>query len=223
MSLPKPVFGSILVTVIVLALALIAGNAAGGVQAAPPRAPAAQQAQGTIGEVSGTAVPGDKVSVTQGDALIGETTAGQDGTWRVPIPASASATVPFHVQIVPVAQRGAQPEPEGPVSILVSVIVGATRVDVRVQVISPNGQVDIEVSAPINPPPCECDNQGAAVEAQPTAQPTAEPLYHRVRAGETLRVIAARYGVTTQAIMDANRLRNPNLIFVGQRLLIPKP
>lgn len=225
MSVPKPVYGSIFVTVIVLALALIAGNAAGNVQAAPSRAVEAapvQQSQGTIGEVTGTATPGDSVRVTQGEALIGETVAGSDGTWRVPIPKTASATVPYHVQILPAAQRGAQPEPEEPISIWVSVVVGATKVEVRVQVISPNGQVDIEVLAPINPPPCECENQGAVVEAQPTVEPTPGPLYHRVRAGETLAIIAARYGVTTQAIMQANKLRNPNLIFVGQRLLIPK-
>jgi LysM repeat protein len=39
--------------------------------------------------------------------------------------------------------------------------------------------------------------------------------------GDTLTGIAARYGVTVEAIMQANALTNPNLIRLGQRLWIP--
>lgn len=49
-----------------------------------------------------------------------------------------------------------------------------------------------------------------------------EPLYHRVRWGETLSSIAWRYGVTVQEIVEANNLRSANLIYAGQRLLIPR-
>jgi LysM repeat protein len=44
---------------------------------------------------------------------------------------------------------------------------------------------------------------------------------HRVQPGETLSSIAARYGVTTAALARANGLANPNMIYVGQRLIIP--
>jgi plastocyanin len=44
---------------------------------------------------------------------------------------------------------------------------------------------------------------------------------HIVIFGEWLRLIAGRYGVSWQAIAVMNRLYNPNLVFVGQRLLIP--
>ncbi len=47
------------------------------------------------------------------------------------------------------------------------------------------------------------------------------PKTHVVRAGETLGSIAAKYGVTTKAIMDANQIANPNLIYPGQTLHIP--
>ncbi|MCS7260799.1 MAG: LysM peptidoglycan-binding domain-containing protein [Anaerolineae bacterium] len=47
-------------------------------------------------------------------------------------------------------------------------------------------------------------------------------IYHVVAAGETLATIAARYGVTISEIMLANGIRNANLIYAGQRLLIPK-
>jgi len=44
---------------------------------------------------------------------------------------------------------------------------------------------------------------------------------HVVQRGETLAQIAWRYGTSVSAIMQANGLRNPNLIYVGQRLRIP--
>jgi LysM repeat protein len=45
---------------------------------------------------------------------------------------------------------------------------------------------------------------------------------HVVQRGETLAGIALRYGTTAAAIAAANGLRNPNLIYVGQRLTIPR-
>ena len=54
------------------------------------------------------------------------------------------------------------------------------------------------------------------------AQPAhAQNQVHIVRRGETLSSIAARYGTTTQAIVRANGLPNPNYIYAGQRLVIP--
>lgn len=44
---------------------------------------------------------------------------------------------------------------------------------------------------------------------------------HRVRRGETLSGIAARYGVGVEVVVAANHLRNPNLIIAGARLRIP--
>ena len=42
-----------------------------------------------------------------------------------------------------------------------------------------------------------------------------------VRPGDTLTSLAARFGTTVVAIMEANNLANADLIFVGQVLLIP--
>jgi LysM repeat protein len=49
----------------------------------------------------------------------------------------------------------------------------------------------------------------------------AQGVTHVVQRGENLSRIAARYGTTVQAIMNANGLRNPNFVYVGQRLTIP--
>lgn len=50
-----------------------------------------------------------------------------------------------------------------------------------------------------------------------------EPRYHIVTQGQTLSSIARMYGVTVQALVDANGLTNASFIYVGQRLLIPEP
>lgn len=47
-------------------------------------------------------------------------------------------------------------------------------------------------------------------------------VVHIVRRGETLQTITRHYGTTWQAIAVRNNLSNPNLIYVGQRLVIPR-
>jgi LysM repeat protein len=44
---------------------------------------------------------------------------------------------------------------------------------------------------------------------------------HIVQWGETLSLIANRYGVTVDAILAANDVSNPDFVYVGQRLIIP--
>jgi len=197
--------------VLVLVLSGLKLATAGTSQLTERTPQASTQSQTTAAKVSGTARPGDAVRVYQGETLIGEAVAGQDGAWQVPVPQLTSRTVPFRVQIIPPAQRGGEePEEEGErVTILVSVVVGESRVDVRVLVSSPNGEVEIEVSAPVEPAPCVCDEPVAKI--------------HTVSSGETLSKIAAKYGVTTAAIAKANHIANMNLIWVGQKLVIPAP
>jgi LysM repeat protein len=45
--------------------------------------------------------------------------------------------------------------------------------------------------------------------------------YYTVRTGDTLSGIAWRFRVNTWAIVSANNLTNPNVIYAGQRLYIP--
>ena len=46
-------------------------------------------------------------------------------------------------------------------------------------------------------------------------------IIHYVTFGEGLSGIAAKYGVTVEAILRHNGLTNPDLIYVGQPLIIP--
>jgi len=56
----------------------------------------------------------------------------------------------------------------------------------------------------------------------PTPIPAATPVTYIVQSGDTLNAIAARYGTTAQAIMDANGLTS-DVIHPGQVLIIPVP
>lgn len=55
----------------------------------------------------------------------------------------------------------------------------------------------------------------------PTMTPTPTPVIYVVQSGDTLGAIAAKYGVSTQALMDANGITDPKLVRAGTRLVIP--
>ena len=56
----------------------------------------------------------------------------------------------------------------------------------------------------------------------PEVTPPAGQVY-TVRPGDTIWLIATRFGVTPQAIISANQLTRPDLIHPGQQLVIPVP
>ena len=49
-----------------------------------------------------------------------------------------------------------------------------------------------------------------------------DPYTHTVQSGETLTAIALRYGVSVDEIIQANGLANPNYLYVGEQLVIPR-
>lgn len=55
----------------------------------------------------------------------------------------------------------------------------------------------------------------------PTTPPPSTPGTYTVRPGDTLYRIAAQFGTTVSALIQANNIFNPNLIHVGQVLIIP--
>ncbi len=62
---------------------------------------------------------------------------------------------------------------------------------------------------------------GGALAPQAFAAPLQEQALYVVSPGDTLTAIAARYGVSTSALAQANGISNPNRIYVGQKLVIP--
>jgi LysM repeat protein len=60
-----------------------------------------------------------------------------------------------------------------------------------------------------------------APTATPTVTPT--PIVYRVQSGDTLLAIAAEFGVSAEAIQEANGVIDPRRLQIGQELVIPRP
>jgi LysM repeat protein len=103
-------------------------------------------------------------------------------------------------------------EPGGPIQLPMIVVPG-----------EPDTTQEPEPAA--EPAPAEeqpADPEPAIDPAQENEAPAeAAPLTHIVQANETLTSIARQYGVTVEALVVANGLRNPNRIEAGTTLLIP--
>lgn len=63
----------------------------------------------------------------------------------------------------------------------------------------------------------------AGTALPPTATIRRQPIYYIVKPGDTLSTIAAQYNISTAALMQANGITNPNVLAVGQQLIIPPP
>ena len=59
-------------------------------------------------------------------------------------------------------------------------------------------------------------------KSEPSPQPTARPLLYTVKRGDNLIAIARFHGVTLARLLDANNIPEPNLIYVGQKIVIPR-
>ncbi len=69
-----------------------------------------------------------------------------------------------------------------------------------------------------NPPPT---SQPPAPTPPATPPPSGNPTTYVVQSGDTLSRIAARFGISLNALAQANGITNPNYIYVGQVLIIP--
>ncbi len=79
-------------------------------------------------------------------------------------------------------------------------------------------QVDQELLLPATATPAR---PAPATQRPVPTQPAVEGATYTVRAGDVLSSIAARHGVTTAALIEANNITNPDRIIEGQKLVIP--
>ena len=72
-------------------------------------------------------------------------------------------------------------------------------------------------------PPGNSDLLRAEIDQIPVSHPPQRAyIYHRVRNGQTLSIIARKYRTSVRSIMRANNLRRSNYIVAGKRLKIPQ-
>ncbi len=95
------------------------------------------------------------------------------------------------------------------------------------------GQVITRPTATL-PPPTPTLAVTAAVTQRPTATPapytpeptftptvTPTPVIYAIQRGDTLGVVAARFGVTVAALQETNGIADPRSLRIGQELIIP--
>jgi LysM repeat protein/membrane protease YdiL (CAAX protease family) len=64
---------------------------------------------------------------------------------------------------------------------------------------------------------------GQAILVPSRSEPAAITTVHIVEAGETLGLIAERYGTTVEVLLELNDLPDPNVVPVGTSLVVPQP
>lgn len=55
-----------------------------------------------------------------------------------------------------------------------------------------------------------------------TPSPTPTPIIYQVQKGDTLSEIAKQFGITVEALQEANAILNPEFLQIGQELVIPR-
>lgn len=70
-------------------------------------------------------------------------------------------------------------------------------------------------------PPASVTTVATIASTTTTTQARRGTVHYTVKSGDTLIAIARRFGVTTDAIVQANKLTDPNHLTLGQRLTIP--
>lgn len=80
--------------------------------------------------------------------------------------------------------------------------------------------VSVPVSQPASQPVSQPASQPASQSAG-TGGPVTAACTYIVQSGDTLGKIAARYGTSVNAIVQANSIDNPNVIHVGQKFQLP--
>ena len=65
-----------------------------------------------------------------------------------------------------------------------------------------------------------CDDVNRQLNSEEPAEEPKEEVVYYVKKGDTLSSIARRYGTTWPRLAEKNGIKNPNLIYVGQKIVI---
>ena len=94
------------------------------------------------------------------------------------------------------------------------------------QVITVPTPTPMATTVPVNLPAVTPRPTSTPAPATPaptsTPAPTPTPVIHKVRAGDTLIDIAKQYGISAEALQEANAILDPRRLQLGQELVIPR-
>ena len=90
------------------------------------------------------------------------------------------------------------------------------------QTTAPDPTISIYIPVARSPDDVTIESPTPDVTRELPGIPTEDEQYF-VQAGDSLGNIATRYNITVQMLIDANQITNPNLLEVGQELVIPAP
>ena len=62
--------------------------------------------------------------------------------------------------------------------------------------------------------------KGTIQESVPTTPTEPEPVYYTIKKGDVLSIIAQKYGTTVKQLQEWNKIKNPNVIIVGQKIRV---
>jgi LysM repeat protein len=115
--------------------------------------------------------------------------------------------------VLPITGVAASPSLSAPPVALATATVAPVTTQAPVLTLPPTGSVEPTTSAPAPTP----------IAPAQTAGPTPKPTYrtYRVRSGDTLSGIAAKFHTTVTAISQLNHISDPSKLRIGQILLIP--
>jgi nucleoid-associated protein YgaU len=89
---------------------------------------------------------------------------------------------------------------------------------------SPSTQASLVAAGPSPTPapsPTPVPSAAPSPAPSPEPSPTPEPRTYKVKRGDTLSGIAARFGTTVKVLRDLNDIDNPSRIAIGARLVLP--
>lgn len=118
------------------------------------------------------------------------------------------------------AVEARRPDPE-------ALAIATTGAQPAVALPAAGATVDVEATAaPVDTPIVAIDPNDASTPSASAAEPTAtlDPAnqqIYTIQAGDSLSAVADRFGTTLDAIVKVNELSDPNVVYVGQRLIIP--
>ena len=81
-------------------------------------------------------------------------------------------------------------------------------------------------TSPVNLPTVTPRSTSTPAPATPaptsTPAPSPTPVIHKVQPGDTIIGIAKQYGISAEVLQEANAILNPQLLQIGQELIIPR-